>query len=498
MLAWLARVPILVALMGATGLAMLVPSAHAFAMRQAPVGRAFLYSALVLVLLSLLLALATSRPLRRNPVGGLFSLLTAIYLVLPAAMALPLVEALGMPFTDAWFEMIACFTTTGASLIETPRRVPEAVHLWRAMAGWSGGLFVLVSATALLAPIGLGGFELMVPRADSGSKHSEINRSAGQRLRADARIILPWYAGATVALWLVLAVLDAPGLQALIRAMAVLSTSGILSQETLGPVGFASELVIFVFLLLALSRGFVPDGRAVWRAQAARGPEVTLGLSIVGLVVLLVVARHWLGAFEAAEGENLPAMGRAAWGAAFTGLSFLTTTGLINQDWIVSRVWSGLTPPGLVLMGLAIIGGGVATTAGGVKLLRVFALARMGRVEMERMIFPSMVAGGGERRRFLSTRGAHAAWLFAMAFALAVIVIAALLMLTGMGFETSLIFTISALTTTGQLVQVAGDVPLHWSLLSEPALAVLALGMILGRLEILVLLAVLMAQFGRD
>lgn len=494
----LARVSILVTLLGATGLAMLVPSAHAFVMRQAPVGRAFLYSALVLILLSVLLALATSWQTRRSPARGLFTLLTAIYLVLPAAMALPLAEALGMRFADAWFEMISCFTTTGASLIDTPHRVPDAVHLWRAMAGWFGGLFVLVSATALLAPIGLGGFELIVPPAETGPRHSDISHSAGQRLLTHTKIVLPWYAGATAMLWLLQAVLDAPGLQALIRAMAVISTSGILTRETLGPVGFPTELILFAFLLLALSRGFMPGAGATWRASSARGPELTVGLSVVGAVTLLVAARHWLGAFEAAESENLPAMGRAAWGAAFTGLSFLTTTGLINDDWIASRAWSGLTPPGLVLMGLAIIGGGVATTAGGVKLLRVYALARMGRVEIERMIFPSLIAGGGERQRFLAGRGARAAWLFAMVFALAVVVLAALLMLTGMGFETSLIFTISALTTTGRLVLVAGDLPLYWSLLSDPAKAVLALGMILGRLEILVFLAVLMAQVGRD
>jgi len=450
------------------------------------------------VLLALMLALATSRPMRRNAGRGLFPLLAAIYLVLPGIMAVPLVEVLGMRFGDAWFEMISSFTTTGATLIDTPRRVPDAVHLWRAMAGWFGGLFVLVSATALLAPLGLGGVELIRPQSDYGRVHAGPGQASGQRLKAHGLVILPWYAGLTGALWLVQVVLGVPGFRALIHAMSTLSTSGILPRETLGGVGFLAEVTLFVFMILALSRGFMPSPGGSTRHRPTAGPEVLVAAIIVALVTLIVAARHWMGAFEAAEGENLPALGRAAWGAAFTGLSFLTTTGFVSQDWIAIRLWSGLTPPGLVLMGLAIIGGGVATTAGGVKLMRVYALARLGKLELERMIYPSMVAGGGERQRFLVTTGARAAWLFAMVFAIAAAVLVAVLMLLGMGFETGLIFTIAAITTTGQLVQVAGDLPLHWSLLSDPAKAALGLGMILGRLEILVLLALLMGQFARD
>lgn len=502
MLARLAQVPLLVVLIGATGLAMLVPSIQAFLSSAAPVGRAFLYSALVFVLLASLLAIATGRPLRRNPVRGLFPLLAAIYLILPAVMAVPLVEVLGMRFTDAWFEMISCFTTTGASLIDTPRRVPEAVHLWRAMAGWFGGFFVLVSATALLAPLGLGGFELIRPQSEAGLILKGVGHGSAQRLKAHSLMLLPYYSALTAFLWAGQVMLGVPGFPALIHAMSTLSTSGILPRETLGGIGFKAEFLIFVFMILALSRGLMPGPGRSGHRRLMPGPEVaselTVGAVIVVLMTLIVAARHWMGAYEVAEGENLPALGRAIWGAAFTGLSFLTTTGFVNQDWIAIRAWSGLTPPGLVLMGLAIIGGGVATTAGGVKLLRVFALSRMGRIELERMIYPSMVAGGGERQRFLATSGARSAWLFALVFAIAAVVLVAFLMVLGMSFETGLIFTVAAITTTGQLVQIAGDLPLHWSLLSDPAKLTLGVGMILGRLEILVLLALLMAQFARD
>jgi trk system potassium uptake protein len=68
----------------------------------------------------------------------------------------------------------------------------------------------------------------------------------------------------------------------------------------------------------------------------------------------------------------------------------------------------------------------------------------------------------------------------------------------GLRFETALIFGIAALTTTGPLAQVAGEAPLLWTGLSDSVRVVLAGAMILGRLEILVLVALVLARLGRN
>lgn len=487
------QVPPLVSLIALAGALMMVPAGKAMVDGNAHLGRTFFHWGLLCLLVAGMVAIATAGERRRGPGPGPFPLLAAVYLLLPAVMALPLADALpSMRFLDAWFEMISSFTTTGASLIDLPRRVPEAVHLWRGMAGWLGGAFILSAATALLAPLRLGGFE-MIRRTPPSLPRAGASAGPGMRLRAHALVIMPAYGGLTLALWMILALLGVPGFDALMQAMATLSTSGVLPRETLGNIGLPAEVAIFAFLCIALSRRFLPGDSARPR-PLHRDPELVTAAILVSLVILFVVARHWAGAFEAREGENLPAMGRAAWGAAFTSLSFLTTTGFVDQDWIAARGWSGLTPPGLVLMSVALLGGGVATTAGGVKLLRLYALGRLSRFELMRMIYPSMVIGGNEYDRFLATTAARSAWLFAMVFALTSVVVVAMLLFTGMSLETSMIFTIGALTNTGQLVQVAGDLPLYWVLLGDPARLVLAAAMILGRLEILVLLA---AIFGR-
>ncbi len=495
MLARLRRTPVPVVMLGVVGLAMLLPSGYAFIDRQAAVGRAFLYSGVVVFLLAFLLAIALMAGQGRRRINALLPLFAMTYLLLPAAMALPLVESVpGLRFRDAWFEMVSSFTTTGASVLDSPHLVPQAVHLWRGLVAWLGGLFILVAVMALLTPLGLGGFEVIREKAQVPLMRADAGDDVSVRLRQQLELVLPPYLAATALIWAMLTAFGVPGFDALMKAMAALSTSGVLAQTGMGAIGLAAEIVLFVALLPALSLRLRPGPRGFEGISPQRDPELLAATAIIAAVILIVVLRHVFAGADQPEEEAFPALGRVIWGTAFNGLSFLTTAGLISEDWVTMRAWSGLTPPGLLLMGLALLGGGVATTAGGVKLLRVYAMSRMGRVELERLIYPSLVIGGGERSRLVAGRGARAAWLLAMVFALVGVTLVALLMVLGLRFETALIFGIASLTTTGPLVQVAGEAPLLWSSLGDSARVVLALAMILGRLEILVLLALVMAR----
>ncbi|MEM9637469.1 MAG: potassium transporter TrkG, partial [Pseudomonadota bacterium] len=185
------------------------------------------------------------------------------------------------------------------------------------------------------------------------------------------------------------------------------------------------------------------------------------------------------------------------WGSVFTVMSFLTTTGFASEHWAQTQAWSGLDTPGLILMGLALIGGGVATTAGGVKLLRVFALYLNGLREMERLVHPSSVSGAGTDARRLQRNGAFIAWIFFMLFALTLAVLTILLALLGVSFEEALVLTIAGLSTTGPLTSLAADTPISLAELSGAAKAVFCAAMVLGRLETLAIIALLTPDLWR-
>jgi trk system potassium uptake protein TrkH len=497
--------PLVVVLIAIGGAAMLVPAAHGFASGDDRSGRAFLYSGLIVLTLAAMLALALGNRKRRDDPRGQLAALALAYLVLPVVATLPF--AVAVPDTrllNAWFEMVACFTTTGGTLYDTPGRLPMTVHLWRGTVGWLGGFFVLVAAAAILAPMNLGGFEVLTPGAATPARPL---RAPGEgRIRgvprslAQAQIVFPAYLAFTLVLWLGLLIAGEGATVGLIHAMGTISTSGISPVLGLdgGRAGVAGEVVIFFGLCLAVTRRSLPGAPRAGRGQPIwRDPEVRLAAVFILAVPLALFARHWLGAIESETPDDLPSAGRALWGALFTVASFLTTTGYEAAGWTDARIWSGLQTPGLILLGLAIMGGGVATTAGGVRLLRVYALYKHAQRELDRIAYPSSVGGGGPEGRALRREGAFLAFVTFMLFALTLGALTAALAMSGVGFERAVVLAIAALSTTGPLADLALPGGEGYQRLSDAAKVVLAAGMVLGRLEMIALLAILSPRVWR-
>lgn len=503
---WVTRLPFFVVLMGISAAAMLVPSAHAAALEDFYTMRVFFYGFVISSLLTLMVGLATagySPPsVARSQLVGLLS----AFLVLPVLLAVPFYIAVGnTSFLNAWFEMVSSFTTTGATVYENAGRLRPSLHLWRAVVGWLGGLLVWITAVSIFAPMNLGGFEVRATdnagTEETGS-FAQISQTAdpAARMAYFAAKLTPIYIGLTFLLWTGLVAAGEFPYIALCHAMSTLSTSGIT------PIGglyysaskFWGELLIFCFFIFALSR--LTFGRA-GTGEAKKGlqndPEVMTAAILVVTVTLLLFIRHFIGAPDSVVSQGYVAGWQALWGALFTVTSFLTTTGFESVYWQGSQNWSGLETPGLFLVGMALIGGGVGTTAGGVKLLRIYALYRHGEREQERLLHPSSIGGGGRDARRIRRQGAYISWVFFMLFALSIAAVMLLLSLTGVQFETSMVLAVSALSTTGPLASVAAENPISYSGLPDPSKVVLAAAMVLGRLEALAIIALFSPEIWR-
>ncbi len=499
------HVPFVIVLLTIAALSMLIPAVHAYVVRDLETARSFFYSSLLFLTLSGILGITTSNiRVRRQGRGQLIALLS-FFAVLPLALALPFWESVpSTTYWNAYVEMVSSLTTTGMTLFP-PDRLPDSVHLWRALVGWGGGFFVWVTAIALLAPLNLGGFEVSSPaEIGQGARvgTSQIDRVANpaERLRRFTVDLAPIYGGLTVVLWTALLLAGDTPLVAASHAMSTMATSGIspvggVGQSSSGVMG---EALILCFLVFGLSRvTFSSDERADGWRTLQRDPELRLGLLFVCVLPLLLFARHWGAAFDDDSEVTLLEGLSGLWGGAFTVASFLTTTGWESTSWGAARAWSGLETPGLLLMGLALFGGGVATTAGGVKLLRVFALYKHGTREMEKLVLPSSIGGAGQVARRFRRQGAYVAWIFFMLFAMSIAIVTTSLSLMGLDFETSLILTFSALSTTGPLVSVAGEAPILVGSLPAGAKAILSIAMIVGRLEALAIIALMNPEFWR-
>lgn len=501
----LLQLPLFLLLFGIFSASMIVPAIYGLSVRDLDAARAFFYAGLLGSIAFVLIAVAhAGRAPRHGALGPLMSLFSA-FVFLPVMLAIPFVEALPTTrFVNVYFEMVSAITTTGATMFDDPERLGKTLHLWRAQVGWMGGLLMWIAASAILAPLHLGGFEVTSQaepgRRDTVSGIPQSPKNPRARLVRVTATLLPIYLSMTLLLWVLQLFAGQTPLVAICHAMSVMSTSGISpiggTQEA--SIGITGEAVMLLFMFFALSRlTFSKDTVTATQGGLLTDPEFRIGIFIGIAVPLAIFARHWVGAYEVTAFENFAQAARALWGAVFTVMSFLTTTGFVSEHWAGAQTWSGLQTPGLVLMGLALVGGGVATTAGGVKLLRVFALYLNGVREMERLVHPSSVSGAGTTARRLQSNGAFIAWIFFMLFALSLAAVTLLLTLSGASFEQAIVMSVSTLSTTGPLMEHGAATPIKLNELSLAAKAVLSGAMVLGRLETLAIIALLTPDLWR-
>lgn len=500
-MAALRKFPVVVILLLLVSVAMLVPAIEAANLGLWAIARSFLYHGLFFAILSVILGTATMNNLPRVPARyHLLSLLGA-YVVLPVVLAAPLTSVLpSFTFSHLYFEMLSCLTTTGATIFERPTLVASPIHLWRAMVGWFGGLMVLVTAFAVLAPLNLGGFEISQnSTALRGGGLGATLEESSRRIRAQALFITPIYATVTGILALILIMLGDKPLTAISHAMGTLSTSGISPLPHLEAAGSGrmGEIAIACFFLFAISHRGLNAQILRFKRPNLRNPQVQLMLiSVVG-VTLILFLRSFIGAVEIDRQGQIDSALRALWGSIFTVLSFLTTTGYESHDWRTMQIWSGLPDPGTILLGVAVMGGGIATTAGGVKLLRLYALYRHGLREMDKLVHPSSLGRHGEGDQLISEEGPKIAFVFLMLFLVTLAILMIALSATGLGFEESLTLSVASLTTTGQALNLVGG-DFGYSDLGAAGRAIFGIGMIVGRMEVLVVIALFNPSFWRN
>lgn len=497
--------PIFVSLLMAAALASLVPSVYGAAVGDYENARVFFYCGLLFAIAAGFIGIAVATTPRNRTEHRYLLGLVLSYFWLPAVLAFPMLQANEtLAWIDVYFDMASALTTTGAPIF-APGQLADTLHLWRATVAWFGGLLIWITALAVLAPLNLGGFEVSSD-ARLGSHGMSLRGqvamvTATGRLRRAAAVLIPVYTGLTVVLAVALGLVGERPLHAVIHAMSTLSTSGIsaVGGPQDGMAGVAGEVLIALFFVFALTRrSFAGAFSADWPGTILRDREVRMAVFVAVVLPSFLFLRHWLAAYEDNALDDVAGAFAALWGAFFTVLSFLTTTGFVSDSWAQARSWSGLPTPGLILAGLVIMGGGVATTAGGLKLLRIYALYKHGLREIDRLIHPHSVAGAGRLGRRIRQEGAFIAWVFFMLLLITVSAVTLALAMTGLDFEQALILAVSAIATAGPLASVAGEVPIAYIALGDAAKFILVAAMIIGRMETLVFIAVLNPSFWRN
>ncbi len=429
-------------------------------------------------------------------------LILAFYVIGPAIAAIPILGLRSVAdFNSAYFEMASALTTTGATIFWNVDDVPQSVVLWRSMVSGFGGLICLISALAILAPLSIGGFEVehMIDRRAQTINYAFLCASEGARVMGiEARIawalrlILIPYLIIMLICAFALAANGVPPFEALCLALGSVSTTGFV-PTTNGVAGYGSlraEIILVATIipaavgisvhLASLRSGF---------GNYFRNPELRyMAIAVFGVVSILFL-RNWVGAIETQSTDEITRAFTALWGAFFMAVSFITTTGFESAAWDGATAWSGLETPGIAFLGLAIIGGGAASTAGGVKLIRAALLAKHSMGELRRLARPSSVQPIFSGGRVVTFDAMSIVWVFVMLYALTLSVCALGLTATGLKFVEAFAGSIAAISNTGPLLGLITGEEGGYTTYSPMARYMLCAAMVVGRMETLAVVA---------
>lgn len=430
----------------------------------------------VTVTLAGILSLATRGPTPPPSPRFGFLVLLALWLLSPLAACLPFLLH-GMSVVDSLFEAVSGLTTTGATVMTGLDAQPDGLLLWRSIMQWLGGIGILALGLVLLPFLQIGGMQLF------SKENSERGDKPLPRFADFGRRLLFIYVGATAACVFAYSAVGMTNFDAFNHALTTVATGGFSTHDasmghyqTNGPLWVGSVFMVLGALPFAVYISFLAKRRGIeWDPQI----PVFLGLVAVAALSLMVMRE---GGFES----------RAAAEAVFNTISVITTTGYAASDY---TAW-GPYAVSLFFM-LTFLGGCAGSTAGGIKTYRLIVTVAMVRANLRRLLMPNAVTLTRYGRREVDPAVFRSALVFLIAFAVLLI----LLTLGVAAFEVDLVTALSgsltALTNVGpgigDIIGPAGN----FQSLPDGAKLLLALGMLMGRLEILPVLVLLLPEFWR-
>lgn len=390
---------------------------------------------------------------------------------------------------DAYFEALSGLTTTGSTMITSISDAPKSIVLWRATLNWLGGFGTIVIGVSILPIIGIGAMHLV---------QSKLPRGEGwhlfDRMRGAAGVLALTYSSLTLLCFIMLTLVGGMGgFEALCVAMSTLSTGGFGPVD--GPIGATGRGAGYIQLILIV---FMTVGALnitlFWRAMRGKGfaiyeySESRYFLILLGIGCLLLILASLLGV----RGDTDVGTWGALLNSMFAAVSAATTTGFAATGDVGLGLMAGIT-----LAGLVFIGGTAGSTAGGLKFMRMLILIRHSNRELDRLAHPHSAT----RVRFAMQRVAEsdltAVWN--MAFGLLLLSVLGTLVLAAYNvpFQSAIAGSIASISNAGPAAYlIAPEFPGYAGLSAVPKI-VLAIMMLIGRLEVTMFLALLSFSFWR-
>ncbi len=382
-------------------------------------------------------------------------------------------------FTNAFFETMSGFTTTGASILNDVEGVPKGVLLWRSLTQWIGGMGIIVLAVAILPILGIGGMQLFV--AESPGISAEKLKP---RIKDTAKRLWLLYVGLTVLEAILLMAGDMSFFDALNHSLTTMATGGF-STKNSSIAHYSSPYIHYVitFFMFLAGTSFTLTYFMLKRkfSKVLNNEEfIVYVIFLVAITSILTVFVHTSTAnpFE----ENFR-------NTLFQVVSIVTTTGFVTQDY---TAWSPLIT--MAFFALLFIGGSAGSTAGGVKIVRHVVLFKNSFLEMKRQLHPNAVIPVRLNKKAIQGDVTFHVLAFMMIYFLIFSLGSVLMAWVGLDFPTALSAVATSLGNVGPGIGGVGPLS-NFSGVPDVGKWVLTLLMLLGRLELFTVLILFTPYF---
>jgi hypothetical protein len=381
--------------------------------------------------------------------------------------------------TNAFFETMSGFTSTGATILDNIESLPHGLLFWRSMTQWIGGLGIIMFTIAILPIFGINGIQVFVAET-SGPTHDKVH----PRIGVTAKWIWSIYTGITTVLVVLLMLGGMDWFDSVCHAFATTGTGGFSTKQA--SVEYYNspyiEYVISIFmfisginftlLLLVANRKFkkaVGNAELKWYFWSV--------VCFTGIIAAILYRTSPMDMEEAFR-KSL-----------FQVISLHTSTGFATDDYMLWTpvLWGLLT----IVM---IIGACAGSTTGGLKCIRMVILAKVSRNEFKHILHPNAVLPVRANKQVVSPSVISTVLAFCFLYFVLIIVGILLMMGMGIGLVESIGCVISSIGNMGPGLGETGPA-YSWNALPDAAKWLLSFLMLLGRLELFTVLLLFTPEF---
>jgi trk system potassium uptake protein len=392
---------------------------------------------------------------------------------------LPFIISGSIPsFTNAFFETMSGFTTTGATILTDIESLPRSILFWRSLTHWIGGMGIIVLLVAILPFLGIGGMQLYMaemPGVKKDKLHPRITETA-KRLWG-IYVLLTFVQTAL----LMLGGLDL--FDSLCHAFSTMATGGFSTRND-SITGFSPyiQYVIVVFMVLGGTNFTLHylalSGRLkeIWKNEEFR-KYLYIIVSVTVFIALLMIFVYD-GRYETSFRNAL-----------FQVVSILTTTGFFTSDYLTwpGNLW-------LLIFALMFIGGMAGSTSGGVKVVRQLLLFKNGAQELKRGIHPHGIIPVRLNREAVPQEIIFKVMAFFQLFIVMLLIGSVAMALIGLDFESAIGASIATIGNIGPGLGKVGPAG-NYAFIPGFGKWLLSFMMLLGRLELFTILILLSKAF---